>query len=159
MTRIVLFLFVLLAALPVSAKTSYGGMVGVGEYVGLNPPEHQGVFPCWGLYASIDVRGKVNLIPALSVEAAPENGHWGLFATFTADVPVHKYVGLDATAMLLHDQKGGDWGGAEFLAGAGPGVTVYLGDWSVGANAIFLRSLNRSSWVFFPGVGISHSIP
>jgi len=66
-------------------------------------PEHAGVYASWGLWVSFDLK-RANLILQPGIEVAPETRRWGFIPTITADFPVHKRLGIDVTAMLMHDQ-------------------------------------------------------
>src|ERR1700690_761845 len=115
MLRVLLLVAVLLVSPWARAvPTTYGMNIDVGEYASLPGPVHSGVYASWGVWAALDLK-RVNLIPQLAVEAAPETGRWGFIPTFTAGFPVHKRIGIDATAMLMHDQHAGDWKQAEIL--------------------------------------------
>ena len=140
-----------------AAAPTYGLALGAGEYMNLpGPPVHAGTYASLGLWAAFDLK-RVTLIPQVAVEAAPETGQWGFMPMFTADFPVHKRLGLDITAMLMHNQTGGDWSRAEVLLGGGPGVSVFLGPWTVSPNALFLYNFMAGGWAFFPGVGLSRA--
>ena len=128
-----------LAVLALTAQVCHGKMptfgasVGLGEYAVLGQPTaaHAGLYPCWGLYASFRVHERLSIVPPIAVEGAPETGQWGFIPSLTLDVPVHNRVGVDAIVMLMHNQTGNDWARAEVLLGLGPGISVYLGDWSI----------------------------
>lgn len=156
MKKIVLSLGALAAlAAPASAKPVLGANVGVGEYMNLpGPPVHAGVYVSLGLWAAFDL-GKFTLTPQLAVEVAPETRQWGFIPTLTADVPVHKRVGIDLVAMLMHNQTGSDWAHAEVLLGGGPGLSIFLGPWTIQPNALVLYNFMTNSAALFPGVGLS----
>lgn len=146
-----------LATTSALATPSIGTMVGAGEYMNLpGPPVHAGAYVSSGIWAAFDL-GRVVLIPQVAVEVAPETRQWGFIPTLTADFPIHRRVGIDITAMLMHNQADLEWSQAEVLLGGGPGVSVYLGSWMVSPNALFLYNFMTGSAAFFPGVGISRT--
>jgi hypothetical protein len=143
---------------PVSAKPVLGAAVGVGEYMNLpGPPVHAGVYVSLGLWASFDL-GKFTLTPQLAVEVAPETRQWGFIPTLTADFPVHKRFGLDLILMGMHNQTDSDWSNAEVLLGGGPGLSIYLGRWTVQPNVLALYNFMTSGAALFPGVGLARTL-
>lgn len=148
----------LLSPTPAAATLpTTGAAIGVGEYMNLpGPPLHAGVYVSMGVWAAFELR-RVTLIPQLAIEVAPESRQWGFIPTLTADFPVHKRLGLDLVAMLMHNQTDSDWDHAEVLFGGGPGVSVFLGPWTVSPNALFLYNFMSGSWACFPGIGLSRT--
>lgn len=159
MKKIVLSLGILAAlAAPALAKPVLGAAFGVGEYMNLpGPPVHAGVYASLGLWASFDL-GKLTLTPQVAVEVAPENRQWGFIPSLTADFLVHRRLGLDLVVMLMHNQTDSDWAHAEVLLGGGPGLSVYLGPWTLQPNVLALYNLMTGGAALFPGVGLARTL-
>lgn len=142
---------------PTFAKVPvFGASGGLGEYLNVpGPPVHAGVYASLGLYMSIDL-GRATLTFQAAAEVAPEFQQWGFIPTITLDIPVHKRFGIDAAAMLMHNQTNGDWQRAEVLVGGGPGVSLYLPDnWMLSPNAMVLYNIMTGGVALFPGIGVS----
>ena len=141
-----------------ASSPTFGLGLGLGEYMNLpGPPLHAGVYASMGLWAAFELK-KVTLIPQVAIEVAPETNQWGFIPTLTADFPVHKRLGLDVVAMMMHNQTDSDWAHAEVLLGGGPGISVFLGAWTLSPNALFLYNFMSGGLAFFPGVGLSRTI-
>lgn len=155
---LILTLGILLLPATSAAKPVLGAAVGVGEYMNLpGPPVHAGVYASVGLWASFDL-GRFTLTPQLAIEVAPETRQWGFLPTLTADFPVHKRVGIDLVAMLMHNQTDSDWAHAELLLGWGPGLSVYLGPWTLQPNVVALYNFMTGGAALFPGMGLARTL-
>ncbi len=156
--HLALTLGILLLPATSAAKPVLGAAIGVGEYMNLpGPPVHAGVYASGGLWAAFDIR-KVTITPQLAVEVAPETRQWGFIPTLTADFPVHARVGIDLIAMLMHNQTDSDWDHAELLLGGGPGLSIYLGSWTLQPNVIVLYNFMTSGAALFPGMGLARTL-
>lgn len=148
-------LAVVLATSPAAARAADPAVnAGAIEVVGFPGPEHLGVYP----YAAFSLTfplGKVNLIPALGIEASPDVKRWGFAGTFTADFPVSDRLGVDAIAGAIHDQDGLAFKDAIFLAGLGGGVSITAGHLVVSPSIMAFKGLNVSGWSLVPGVNLA----
>src|SRR4051794_26310365 len=126
MRSAILLLALGLASMPARAADVVANF-GAVEVISLPERQHFGIYPFVGAAVVVPVR-KVVLIPGLVLEGAPESGRWGFVASLVLDIPVHARLGIDVDVTVLHDQKGGDFGGAEFLLGGGVGFSVFA-DW------------------------------
>lgn len=151
-------LVALLLGTTASAAPVPGASVSVGEYMNLpGPPVHAGVYVSVGLWATWDL-GKLTLTPQLAVEVAPETRQWGFLPTLTADFPVHRRLGIDLIAMLMHNQTDSDWKNAEILLGGGPGLSVFLGAWTLQPNVVVLYDFMTGGAALFPCFGVSRTL-
>ena len=128
---------------------------GAIEAVAIPDGIHLGAYPYLG--GSIVISTKyATLIPGLSVEWAPEFNRWGFVANLVIDRALNGYIGLDWNLALTHDQEASKWDEALFLFGFGPGVSVFLGRWTISPSICFFRGLNAPGWSFFPGINVSY---
>ena len=130
---------------------------GALEVVGL-PPQHLGLYLYAGGSAAF-VSEHAALVPGLSFEVAPENGRLGLVATVVADYPVASGLGLDAQLALIHDQQGFDFKTAVFFAGAGAGVSFFLGKFTVSPFVNLFVELDATRALsLVPGVNVAYAL-
>jgi hypothetical protein len=134
----------------------FSANAGAIEVVGEPGGDHLGVYPYIAVSQLIPA-GKVALIPSLGVEWSPEFGHWGFVPALTADWSLGR-VGLDLNVALIHDQQDHHWGDAAFLAGGGPGMSIYLGKWTVSSYVSWFSGLNVSGGAVVPGLNVSRSL-
>jgi hypothetical protein len=152
--------FALAAALAVVAlgapARAYDFAVNAGavEVVTLPDRQHVGFYPYVGFSFVFPFR-RVALIPSLTVEAAPETGHWGFVGSLVADFPVHPRLGLDVDVTLLHDQFGGDFRSSEFFLGAGVGFSLFVGNWTISPYTNIFRDLSADGWAIVPGLNFA----
>ena len=133
---------------------TFAANAGALEVVGVPGGTHLGVYPYLG--GSLILPGeRVTLVTGLAVEWSPESDRWGLVATFTADVALSPRLGLDLNLAVIHDKAGGDLGGAAFFAGAGPGLSIFAGRWTVSPFVSLFHGLNVSGWSLVPGVNVA----
>ena len=145
----------MLSDAPAPQKISYAANVGAIEVMNLPDETHLGVYPY--IAGSIIVpAGSTSLIASFGVEWSPEFSHWGFVPSVMVDVPVSGHLGLDWMISFVHDQEAGDFNSALYFLGSGPGVTVYLGHWSVSPSFVTYRGLNVQAWTFVPGLNIGY---
>jgi len=145
----------LLVAVPVSAQ-EVAANVGAIEVVTVPETAHVGVYPYAGISLALPV-GQFTFVPGVSVEWSPELKRWGFVGTLTIDRKVSARVGIDLNLGFIHDQTGLNWGEAVYFAGAGPGCTVFLGDWSMSLSAVFFRELDTLAWALVPGFNMGYT--
>ncbi len=135
---------------------SLAANVGAIEVVGVPDGDHLGVYPYVG--GSYVIPGDdVTWIPALSIEWSPDQSRWGFVATGTADIALSPRLGFDINVALIHDQSGTAFGDALFFLGAGPGVSIFLGRYTVSPYVSVFKALNDSGWSVVPGVNAAMS--
>ena len=136
---------------------SLAANVGAIEVVGVPDVTHLGVYPYVG--ASLVIPGKdVTLIPGLSIEWSPDQARWGFVASGTGDIALTPHLGFDVNVSVIHDQAGAGFGDAIFLVGAGPGVSIFIGKYTVSPYVSLFKGLNVSGWALVPGVNASLSL-
>ena len=131
--------------------------VGALEVVGLPGPKHLGLYPSVGLSAALEGPG-ITLIPALAIEWAPDEGRAGLVATLTADFAVRDWLGLDLGVVAVQDQPGARVSESAFYAGAGPGCSLLLGQWTISAYVNVLLALASGSVSLAPGLNVARTL-
>lgn len=147
--------FVLVGLVAAEARAyDFAVDAGAVEVIVLPGRSHYGLYPYLGVSLAFPLP-RVTLIPALSVEAAPESGRWGFVASLVADFAVHARLGLDVDVVVLHDQPRGDFAAAEFLVGAGGGLSIFLGRWTVSPYVNAFRDLSVAGWALVPGVNLA----
>jgi hypothetical protein len=136
---------------------SLAANVGAIEVVGVPDITHLGVYPYVG--ASLVIPGKaVTLIPGLSIEWSPDQARWGFVASGTGDIALTPHLGFDVNVSLIHDQSGASFGDAIFLVGAGPGVSIFVGTYTISPYVSLFKGINASGWALVPGVNASMSL-
>lgn len=146
----------LLVAVPVAAQ-DVAANVGAIEVVALPGTVHVGAYPYAGLSLVLPTK-QLTFVPGLAVEWSPELKHWGFVETLAIDRRVSTHLGIDLNLGLIHDQAGLKWKEAIYFAGAGPGCTVFLGDWAISFSAVFFRKLDAPVWALVPGVNLSYTL-
>ncbi len=136
---------------------SLAANVGAIEVVGVPDATHLGVYPYVGASLVIP-HDRVTFIPGLSIEWSPDESRWGFVATGTADIAIAARAGFDINVSLIHDQSGGELGDAIFLAGAGPGVSLFFGRYTVSAYVSAFRGINVDGWSIVPGINAAMSL-
>jgi hypothetical protein len=146
------------AALSLFPLAAFAGPVspniGVLEVVAEPGGDHLGVYP----YAAASMLfpvGKFAIIPAVGVEWAPEFDRWGFTGTVTADYAIGSRVGLDLNLAFIHDQQDHHWDDAIFLAGGGPGVSIFLGKLTVSPYVSYFHGLNVEGGAIVPGLNLA----
>ena len=130
---------------------SLAANLGVIEVVGEPGTTHLGVYPYVG--ASYVIPGKdVTLIPGLSIEWSPDQARWGFVASGTGDIALSSRLGFDINVSLIHDQSGAELGDAIFLLGGGPGLSIFVGRYTVSPYVSVFKGINVSGWAIVPGV-------
>ncbi len=131
---------------------SLAGNLGAIEVVGVPDGTHLGVYPYLGASYVIPAGDDVALIPGLSIEWSPDQSRWGFVATGTADLALSPRFGIDLNVGLIHDQSGTAFGDADFFLGIGPGMSIFLGRYTVSPYVSVFKGLNVSGWSLVPGV-------
>lgn len=150
-------IFVATALLIAPALASAGALspnVGVIEVVGQPGSEHLGVYP-YAAVSTLIPAGKFAIIPAIGVEWAPEFDRWGVTGVVTADYAIGTRAGLDLNLAFIHDQQDHHWDDAIFLAGGGPGISIFLGKWTVSPYVSWFQGLNVDGGALVPGLNVS----
>ncbi|MDP2933613.1 MAG: hypothetical protein Q8N81_05810, partial [bacterium] len=119
--------------------------------------DHYGMYPYAGPSVAIPFEHLV-LIPGLAVEGSPEFNRWGFVGTFTVDFPMNRFVGIDLTTAVVHDQSGTNFAEAVYFAGGGGGISVFLGKWTVSPSVLVLRGVNIPGKSIVPGVNIGYTL-
>ena len=81
-----------------------------------------------------------------------DQSRWGFVLTGTGDIALTSRIGFDINVSVIHDQSGVDFGDAIFLVGAGPGLSIFAGRYTVSPYVSVFKGLNVSGWSFVPGV-------
>ncbi|HEY1587245.1 MAG TPA: hypothetical protein VGH63_16230 [Polyangia bacterium] len=145
---------VALTVSPPARAYDFAVNAGAVEVVTLPERQHAGFYPYLGV-SLIFPFSKLALIPSLTVEAAPDIGHWGFVWSLVADFPVHARLGIDADVTLLHDQTGSDVRHAELFLGAGVGFSIFLGRWTISPYCNIFRDLSADGWAIVPGFNLA----
>jgi hypothetical protein len=144
----------ILAVSPPARAYDFAVNAGAVEVVTLPERQHVGFYPYLGV-SLVFPFSRLALIPSLSVEAAPDIGHWGFVWSLVADFPVHARLGLDADVTLIHDQSGSAVHHAEFFLGAGVGFSIFLGRWTISPYCNLFRDLSVDGWAVVPGFNLA----
>ena len=148
----------LAVALPRPARAvDWAVSIGAIEAIAVPEGKHLAAYPYLGLSLAIPLP-RVTLIPALSIEAAPEVAQWGLVGSFTFDFPISKYLGIDLAVTVIHNQSGLDWSTAELLVGPGAGISLFAGPWTISPFLNFFRDLTFPGWVLVPGINAAYTL-
>jgi hypothetical protein len=144
---------VLFVAAPARA-VDFAVDAGAVEVITLPERQHAGFYPSLGV-SLVFPFSKLALIPGLSVEGAPDIGHWGFVWSLVADFPVQARLGLDADVTLIHDQAGSDYRHAALFLGAGVGFSIFLGRWTISPYCNIFRDLTADGWAIVPGFNLA----
>ena len=120
------YVLILLLVASTARADSLSVNVGVGEFAGLHPLAHGGVYAYAGPGYTHDLRKGVTWTTALTLEYAPEFQHLGLFAWSTIDIPLSETVYLNAGVSLIQDEYQFVVRGSAFFLGPCIGVTKNL---------------------------------
>jgi len=136
---------------------SLAANIGAIEVVGVPDGTHLGVYPYLG--GSYVIPGDdVTIVPALSVEWSPDQSRWGFVASGTGDIALSPRLGFDINVALIHDQSGASFGEADLFIGAGPGLSIFLGRYTVSPYVNVFKGITVSGWSVVPGVNASMSL-
>ncbi len=144
---------VLSSSLPSSAA-DVALNVGVLEVVTLPPPAHGGFYPSLGVSVAFPL-GPVTLIPSLALEWSFDQGRGGLVLGAVVDFPLSEHLGFDVNLSLTHDQPGLHFAESALFLGAGPGVSIFLGKWTISPYVGFFASLLSPGLSIGPGVNVA----
>ena len=138
---------------PAPAFAGLGANAGAIQVIGEPHGDDLGLYP-YVAVSKLYPAGKVAIIPAVGVEWAPRTGNWGFTGVVTADYALGSRIGLDLNAAFIHDQHDHHWSDAAFLAGGGPGFSVYAGKWTVSPYVSWFQGINVSGGALVPGINV-----
>lgn len=157
----VAIVLLLLFAHPVNAADPVFN-AGALEVMTLPDLEHVGAYGYVGGSVIIPMNDDLVLIPGLSVEFSPnvaDEAHWGLVGTLVGSYALNDAATVDGIFTLLHDQVGGDFGGAAVFAGLGVGYTQLLGKISVSPSvSVYYDLVTGSGASFAPLLNIGYAL-
>jgi hypothetical protein len=143
--------------LPVSAAAqTWAVNAGAIDVIGLQPTAQLGFYPAVGISAAF-TRTPFALIPSLSLEGSPDARRWGGVLALTGDYALTGSLGLDLNLALIHDQAGFAFGEALYFLGAGPGVSLYFGRWTLSFWVDAFHGLNVDGWSVVPGFNVGYA--
>lgn len=145
-----------MAAMPAQAA-DFGLGAGALEVV-LLPPAHGGFYPYLGGSVTVPLGAGFTFVGSLSVEWSFDQGRGGLVLVLTADCALSSRLGLDLNVALIHDQPGLRFGESLFFLGAGPGVSLFFGRWTVSPFVNFFGTLNGAGFSLVPGVNVGFAL-
>ncbi len=127
------------------------------EAVTVPPPAHGGVYLSTGVSLAFPL-GPVALVPSLALEWSFDQGRGGLVLGATADLPLNGRVGLDLSVFLAHDQPGLRFRESVFLIGAAPGVSFYLGKWTLSPSIGVYAGLSTPGLSIVPALNLAWTV-
>ncbi len=151
-----LVLSVVLLAAPAARAVDFGLNVGALEVV-LLPPAHGGFYPYVGAFVAVPVVGALTFLASLSIEWSFDQQHGGLVLVLTADYQLTSFFGVDLNVALIHDQPGVRFAESQFFLGAGPGVTFFIGKWTLSPFVNFFGGLSTPGASIVPGLNVARS--
>lgn len=138
------------------AEAQWGAMAGYTRYLNADDGVNLGDYGSFGAYRSSTV-GPLTISPAIMAEYAPKTKFWGIMAGANADYPVGKRCGLDFMVWVWNDLVGTDFENAAYYAGGGPGLSIFLGQWTIQPYLNFYRGFHGGvPVVVAPGIGVSY---
>jgi hypothetical protein len=130
--------------------------VGVLEVI-LLPPAHGGFYPYVGGSFAVPMGHDFTFIGALSLEWSFDQMRGGLVVVATLDYLMSEHVGFDLNLAFIHDQPGLRFAESDFFLGAGPGVSFFIGKWSISPYLNFFGGLRTSSASIVPGLNVART--
>ena len=127
------------------------------EVVTVPPPAHGGFYPSVGVSLAFPL-GPVTIIPSLALEWSFDQGRGGLVLSATADFPVSERLGIDLNVFLVHDQPGLRVSESVFYVGAGPGLSIFLGKWTISPSLGVYAGLTTPGLSFGPAINLAWTI-
>lgn len=152
--RGVLLAVALTVAPAAHAAVEFGLCVGALEVI-LLPVAHGGFYPYVGGAVGVSLVQNLAFIASLSIEYSFDQGRGGFVAVTTLDYALGTRVGLDLNVALIHDQPGLQFSQAQFFLGAGPGVSIYLGKFTLSPFLNFFAGLTTPGASIVPGINLS----
>jgi hypothetical protein len=157
----VAIVLLLLFARPVDAADPVLN-AGVFEVMTLPDLEHVAPYGYVGGSVIIPMIDDLVLIPGLNLAFSPNvegEAHWGLMGTAVGSYALNNVSTLDGIFTLLHDQVGGDFGGAALSAGLGVGYTQVLGKISVSGSLNLIYGLvTASGAILVPLLNVGYAL-
>jgi hypothetical protein len=128
---------------------------GMNEVVALPQPAHVGLYG-YAAGSLIWVFDGFTITPSFGAEWSPELRRWGFVASLGTSISLTERLGLDLAARFIHDQAGDDWSRADYLLGAGVGVSFVLRDVILSPSLNGYRALSSPGWVFVPALNFAY---
>lgn len=147
-------LAVAMTAAPAAHAVEFGISVGALEVI-LLPLAHGGFYPYLGGAVGVSLVENLAFIASLSIEYSFDQGRGGFVAVTTLDYALGTRVGLDLNVAFIHDQPGLDFSKAQFFLGAGPGVSIYFGKFTLSPFLNFFAGLTTPGASIVPGINLS----
>lgn len=130
--------------------------VGALEVVAL-PPAHAGFYPYIGGAMAFPA-GPFTAVTSLSLEVSFDQGRGGLVALASLDYAFTKALGVDVFVALIHDQPRLSFSESLFFLGGGPGLSIFLGRWTLSPFLGLFAGLNAPGWSLVPGLNVSWTV-
>jgi hypothetical protein len=105
----------------------------------------------------VPVKEGVTFVGSLSLEWSFEQQRGGFVAVGSFDFLVRPWFGVDLNVAFIHDQPGLRFAEAEFFLGAGPGVSFFVGKWSVSPFLNFFGGLRTPGASLVPGLNVARA--
>lgn len=148
-----LALGLLLLALPARAA-DFALNFGALEVV-LLPPAHGGFYPYLGGAVAVPLGHQFTFIGSVSFEWSFDQQRGGFVVVTTLDYLLGEHVGVDLNVAFIHDQPGLKFAEAEFFLGAGPGVSLLFGKWTISPFLNFFGGLRTPGSSIVPGLNVA----
>jgi hypothetical protein len=149
-------LAMVLTVAPAAHAVEFGISVGALEVI-LLPLAHGGFYPYIGGSIGVPLVDKLTFIASLSIEYSFDQGRGGFVAVTTLDYALGERVGLDLNVAFIHDQPGLQFSQAQFFLGAGPGVSIFLGKFTLSPFLNFFGGLTVPGASIVPGLNLSRT--
>jgi hypothetical protein len=151
-----LLLVLCLAIAPAARAVDVSVQFGVLEVVLVPSVSHAGLYPNVGLGFGFPLGHRLTLLTGVALEVSPDQGRGGLVVTGTLDWQVAEHLGLDLNVAAIHDQPGLKFASSEFFLGAGPGVSVLLGRWTLSPFLSLFHGVNVPGFSLVPGLNVAY---
>ena len=136
--------------------------VGALEVLTFPDSEHIGAYGYVGGSLIVPMSDDFLLVPGLSVEFSPDvagDAHWGFVGTLIGSYVLGEVSTLDGIGTILHDQVGGDFGGAAVFAGLGLGYTNLFGSVSISPSLnVYQDLVTGSGMSFAPLLNVGYAL-
>lgn len=151
-----LVLALAVVATPAGA-VDFGLSFGALEVV-LLPPAHGGFYPYVGASVAVPFAERFAFIGSVSYEFSFDQLRGGFVVVATLDWAVTQRVGVDLNVAFIQDMPGVDFSKSELYLGAGPGVSFFLGKWTVSPFVNFFGGLVTPGASIVPGVNVTRTL-
>lgn len=145
-----------LLAAPAAHAVSFGVGVGALEVI-LLPPAHGGFYPYLGGSVTVPLPAGFTFVGSLSYEWSFDQGRGGFVVVLTGDYALSERVGLDLNVAFIHDMPGVRFAESQLFLGAGPGVSIFLGKWTISPFLNFFGGLNVAGASIVPGLNVGYT--